>query len=299
MTKAFIYISKCIVSSLALFFATQTYSQASKIDEYNIIENKTKNVVGVYLTPDDSSIANEPNAEDILYGKRLLNETQRLLPNNVNSQMSCNSCHIVEGKAQYGAPYINSANSYPQFNPRAGRVVTLPERINGCFQRSMNGQPLDSESREMKSMLAYMQWLAKDVPTGHRVEITSTGSIDENLVPNPERGHELYQMHCASCHGTNGEGKRDHLNIMAFPPLWGDESFNIGAGMARTYKAAAFIKYNMPMSVSLTGAWGQGGVLTDQEAVDIAAFFTHQPRPDFAGKGQDWPDGKKPKDARY
>ena len=30
-----------------------------------------------------------------------------------------------------------------------------------------------------------------------------------------------------------------------------------------------------------------------------AAFVTHQPRPDFPGKENDWPKGGKPVDARY
>ena len=42
-----------------------------------------------------------------------------------------------------------------------------------------------------------------------------------------------------------------------------------------------------------------GAVLTDQEAYDVAAYFTQQPRPDFKGKKADWPNGGKPKDARY
>ena len=55
----------------------------------------------------------------------------------------------------------------------------------------------------------------------------------------------------------------------------------------------------MPMGVNTHGAWGEGDVLSDQDAVDVAEYFTHMPRPDFAGKEKDWPQGKKPKDARY
>jgi len=44
---------------------------------------------------------------------------------------------------------------------------------------------------------------------------------------------------------------------------------------------------------------GQGGSLSDQEAYDIAVYFIQQPRPDFPGKEQDWPQGGKPDDARY
>ena len=51
------------------------------------------------------------NAEQINYGKRLLNETRRLLPNNTGASMNCNSCHVQQGKPM-GAPYINTVNSF-------------------------------------------------------------------------------------------------------------------------------------------------------------------------------------------
>ena len=75
--------------------------------------------------------------------------------------MNCNSCHISQGKVPLGDPYINSFNTYPKVMPRAGKEVDLEGRINGCFQRSMNGVPLDREGPEMKAMIAYMEWLAK------------------------------------------------------------------------------------------------------------------------------------------
>lgn len=70
-----------------------------------------------------------------------------------------------------------------------------------------------------------------------------------SLAPDPQRGEEIYYAQCATCHGDNGEGIKDSRGDIVFPPLWGDESFNIGAGMARTYKAAAFVKYNIPMGI--------------------------------------------------
>lgn len=255
--------------------------------------------IGKYVLPQDTAILDEPNAEEIFYGKRLLNETKRLLPDNVGASMNCNSCHISQGKIPLGDPYINSYNFYPRVMPRAGKEVDLEMRINGCFQRSMNGKPLDREGPEMKAMIAYMKWLSQNLPKEHKVAIENAGKVDESLVPNPQRGAQIYQVQCASCHGDNGEGKFDTRGDVVFPPLWGDQSFNIGAGMARTYKAAAFIKYNMPMGIQTKGLWGHGGVLSDQDAVDVAEYFTHQPRPDFPGKVKDWPNGKKPKDARY
>lgn len=287
---------------------TTAFAASAPVTELNTIANspqrysvkdKHGNALPDYIMPDDQSILKETNAEQILYGKRLLNETNRLLPDYVQSQMACNSCHVAQGKVPLGAPFINTYNAFPQLNPRAGRVFTLADRINGCMQRSMNGRPLPEEGREMKAMIAYMKWLAQGLPDGAKVDIRNAGPIDTTLKPDPLRGAQVYRQYCASCHGDNGEGRRDFSGNMAFPPLWGDESFNIGAGMARTYKAAAFVKYNMPMGVNTNGLWGAGNVLTDQQAIDIAEYFTHQPRPDFAGKANDWPKGKKPKDARY
>ena len=255
--------------------------------------------IGKYVLPQDTEILNEPNADEIFYGKRLLNETKRLLPEHVGAEMNCNSCHISQGKIPLGDPYINSFNTYPRVMPRSESMVDLEARINGCFRRSMNGVPLDREGPEMKAMIAYMEWLSQKIPESQRVDIQNAGDVDTSLVADTDRGEKIYFAQCASCHGDNGEGKRDNLGHIVFPPLWGDESFNIGAGMARTYKAAAFVKYNMPMSVQTKGLWGHGGVLSDQDAVDVAEFFAHKPRPDFAGKVNDWPSGKKPKDARY
>ena len=255
--------------------------------------------IGSYVLPQDTSISKEPNADQIFYGKRLLNETKRLMPEHVGAAMNCNSCHIAQGKIPLGDPYINSFNTYPRVMPRSGKEVDLVGRINGCFTRSMNGKAVDRDSDEMKAMVAYMEWLAQSTPKNLKVAIENAGEVDTSLTPDPVRGEQIYQVQCATCHGANGEGIKDSRGDIVFPPLWGDESFNIGAGMARTYKAAAFVKYNMPMGIQTKGLWGHGNVLSDQDAVDVAHFFTHQPRPDFAGKVNDWPTGKKPKDARY
>ena len=142
----------------------------------------------------------------------------------------------------------------------------------------------------MTAILAYMQWLSREVPTGKSV--TGRGFLRMNNVPIPDpvRGAQIYAQKCAVCHGEEGQGTAPS-GENRYPPLWGPRSFNIGAGMARLNTAAAFIKTNMP--------FGQGGSLSDQEAYDVAAFFTRQPRPDFAGKTNDWPKGGKPLDARY
>ncbi len=277
-------------------YTEPTYRQGQPV--YGL-RDPDKKVVGEYRVPADTEIAEEPNADLILYGKRLHNETARLLPANVGASVNCSSCHLGQGKVSKGAHYFNAIAKYPQLMPRAGKEVDIEGRVNGCFQRSMNGKPLDRDSREMKAMVAYMAWLGQGMTPKQTVATPSEGPIDQSLVPNPDKGKAIYAAQCASCHGEQGQGTRDQFGDIIFPPLWGDESFNIGAGLARTYKAASFVYYNMPMGVNRNAPLGQGSVLTQQEAVDVAEYFTHMPRPDFAGKVNDWPNGKKPKDARY
>lgn len=296
--KHFMFLILLFVAALTGCDSSKPASATpSKFDMVSV-EDANKDI-GVYVLPQDTAILKEDNADEIFYGKRLLNETKRLLPEHVGASMNCNSCHISQGKVPLGDPYINSYNVYPRVMPRSGAEVDLEARINGCFQRSMNGKPLVRDSVEMKAMIAYMKWLGQNSPKDSRVKIRNAGKVDTSLVGNTKRGEKIYLAQCATCHGDNGQGIKDSRGDIVFPPLWGEESFNIGAGMARTYKAAAFIKYNMPMGIQVKGLWGHGGVLSDQDAVDVAEYFTHQPRPDFPAKVNDWPSGKKPKDARY
>ena len=154
------------------------------------------------------------------------------------------------------------------------RVHSLQERVNGCFQRSMNGTPLDLDSVEMNAFISYMTWLSQDMPIGVSPEGRGFVKVDNTLTPDPVKGKEIFAKTCSTCHGDNGEGQ------------YNDD----GAGMARTYKAAAFVKGKIP--------FGQGNTLTDQEAIDVASYFTHLPRPVKANKDKDWPKGGAPVDVR-
>ncbi len=97
------------------------------------LRDANKQVVGEFRVPADTEIAKEPNADLILYGKRLHNETARLLPANVGASVNCSSCHLGQGKVSKGAHYFNAIAKYPQLMPRAGKEVDIEGRINGCF----------------------------------------------------------------------------------------------------------------------------------------------------------------------
>lgn len=241
--------------------------------------------------PAESTIPAGPKGVAIREGKLLLTETHQRLPKNVGNKLNCTSCHLAAGTTANASPWVGIWGVFPEYRARSGKVISLQERVNDCFERSMNGKALAYNSVEMNNILAYMQWTSTGVPTGTVTKGRGFGPINQKLTANGERGKAVYAAKCASCHGVTGAGAKRPDGGVLFPAVWGKDSFNDGAGMARTFTAAAFVKHNMPL--------GQGGSMSDQEAVDVAEFFTHQPRPVYRYKAKDWPKGDKPKDARH
>lgn len=243
-----------------------------------------------FVLPAESTIPAGPSGEAIKLGQSLITDTRKLLPKNVGNGLNCSNCHLAAGTSPSAAPYVGLWGVFPEFRARGARINSLQERINDCFQRSMNGKALVFDSTEMNAILMYMKWLSTGVPVGSEVVGRGMGKVDQSLKADATHGKQIYAEKCVSCHAANGSGTKNPAGGYVFPPVWGDDSFNIGAGLARTYTAAAFIKHNMPL--------GQGNTLSDQDAIDVAEYMTHQPRPVYAAAKYDYAKGNKPKDAR-
>jgi thiosulfate dehydrogenase len=173
----------------------------------------------------------------------------------------------------------------------------LRDRINGCMQRSMNGRPLPRDSVEMIAMEAYINSLGAQfaVMGESRRESSEPGAfVEPDRAADPDAGRDVYEQNCQVCHGADGQGLRasaDPEDGYVFPPLWGPDSFNDGAGMHRVLTAARFIKARMP--------FGKPG-LTDDQAFDVAAYINSHPRPEMSNLEQDYPDRTdKPIDSPY
>src|SRR5262245_36314352 len=241
--------------------------------------------------PDEKAIPGGPIGGAIQYGKKVLTQTQTYAKAYVGNGLNCSSCHLDAGRRPYASPWVGLWGVFPEYRSRNGQVNALQDRVNDCFERSMNGKPLPYDSDEMRGILAYVWWLSKDVPTGVAVRGRGFARVSMSRPADPKRGKSVYASKCAICHGADGQGRDGPNGEYLFPALWGPKSFNIGAGMARLSNAAGFVKANMPV--------GQGNSLSDADALDVAAYFTRQPRPDFAAKSRDWPKGDKPSDAPY
>ncbi|MGP0093278.1 MAG: c-type cytochrome [Xanthobacteraceae bacterium] len=211
--------------------------------------------------------------------------------------LTCQNCHLQGGTKPYALPLVGVWGQFPQYRAREGEVGTLEERINGCMERSMNGRPLALDGREMKAFLAYIKWLSTGIPDGARIIGASMLSVKEpGRAADLGHGAQVYAQKCAACHGENGQGRRSEERAgYQFPPLWGPDSFNDGAGMARLLDAAAFAQRSMPVGTTFDAP-----VLTDEEAYDVAGYINSQPRPRKANLEKDFPDRlQKPVDAPY
>jgi len=190
---------------------------------------------------------------------------------------------LDDGRRQNGT-WVGVYARYPQYRARSATVETIEYRVNDCFRRSMNGAALAADGPEMRDIVAYLWFLSRDVPIAPARpsnRLAKWGS----LTPDTSAGARVFAASCAKCHGPDGQGSP------VAPPVWGPRSYNVGAGMSRVRTAAAFVRDNMPFD--------RPGSLTDQEAIDVAAYVNAHPRPDFPEKLHDWPNGDAPPDVAY
>lgn len=239
----------------------------------------------LFAPPSPDTIPGDLRGEQIRLGYKMVVDTQEYGKQYVGNALSCTNCHLDAGLNPNAASFVGISILYPQYRERAGRQMTLIDRINECFERSLNGKPLPQNSVKLTAILAYIEWLSKSTPPESAVPWRGIPRLTSTHQPDPLNGRKVYEKKCIFCHGSDGQG------TMAAPPIWGPRSYNIGAGMARVSVAAAFIKANMPR--------GWGWSVTDDEAFDVAAYINAQPRPDFPNKIHDWPKGGKPADAPY
>ncbi|MDH5563297.1 MAG: c-type cytochrome [Nitrospirota bacterium] len=231
------------------------------------------------------SIPSTPEGDRIRLGHNLIVTTQAYAKTFVGNALTCTNCHLDAGRKVGAGTYVGVIYAYPRYKARVAREISLEERINECFERSMNGKPLPEGSQEMTAIHAYMSWLSQEVSPSADLFWLGFPTLPLKERPDQHNGERLFQGTCATCHGADGHG------TSVAPPLWGPQSFNIGSGLARVSKAAAFIKANMPIT--------QPGILNESDAYDVAAFMNSHSRPDYAQKALDYPRGGKPADSPY
>lgn len=280
-----------MVGSLTLLYCFNFFSKDS-ISPYDI---KLSPVTSQY---DIALLDNSAENKIIKQGHELFIKTPKYIgPDNGNSnkaysgnRLACNNCHLQSGTKPYSAPLIGIINRFPQFRGRENKIGTIEERINGCMERSLNGRTMPPNAEEMKAIVAYLTWLSRVSPEDGKVPGQGFVKIEiPKRAVNLENGKQIFELNCMVCHGKNGQGiKASNSYTYQFPPLWGNDSYNNGAGMTRVITAAQFIKANMPF-----GTTYDAPVLSDEEAYDVAGYINQQKRPSKPNSEYDFPDLKR------
>lgn len=224
-----------------------------------------------YLPQAEDTIPDNEFGAMVRFGRDVFTDTQTHAGKYVGNGLNCVNCHLDAGRLANSAPLWAAWVKYPTYRGKNKMVNTMQERFQGCFKYSMNGKAPAANSKELKGLMSYSFWLAQGAPTG--VDLPGRGYpklAKPEKKPNFKRGKQVFAENCALCHGDNGEGTRQNTSYV-FPPLWGKDSFNWGAGMHRINTAAAFIRANMPL--------GKGGSLSNQQAWDVAYYVNSHERP--------------------
>ncbi|MFI4850392.1 MAG: c-type cytochrome [Gimesia chilikensis] len=189
----------------------------------------------------------------------------------IGNKLNCTSCHLENGTNPQAASFLGVASAYPAWSPREKRVITLEDRVLNCFMRSQNGIRPPLGSKVSVAITAYITWLSSgsEIKMNHQKPLgprhVQPLSLQAELAEE-RRGAKLYAARCADCHDASGAGKSEG------PPVWGKDSYNDGAGLSRNDKLAAWLKVAMPPGET---------DLTEQDALDIAAYVNSHSRPHF------------------
>ncbi len=261
----------------------------ANIEKQSIEPEKPKS--NFWIPPSESTLDGNPAKDHILYGRDLIVNTAlffgpkgKVNANSTNG-MNCQNCHLDAGTRVFGNNYSAVASTYPKYRARSGASENIYKRVNDCFERSLNGKALDTNSKEMQAITSYIKWLGKDVEKGKKPD--GSGLKDIAMLDRacePLKGKAIYIEKCQVCHSKNGDGQLNPATgAFLYPPLWGPKSYNVGAGLYRISNFAKYVKYNMPL-----GSTHENSQLSDEEAWDIAAFVNSQEHPKKDMK-QDWP----------
>lgn len=228
-------------------------------------------VRAAFTPPDPDSIPEGAFGDAVRLGRDIFTDTQTHARAYVGNGLNCVNCHLDAGRKPDSSPLWAAYGMFPMYREKNDRINTYEDRLAGCFRFSMNGKAPPYGSKELVALMSYSAWLAQGAPLG--VELPGRGYprlAKPAQEPDIARGKAVYVANCALCHGADGAGTQVDGRY-AFPPLWGPDSFNGGAGMSRIENASGFIKANMPL--------GQGNTLSDQEAWDVARYMNSHERP--------------------
>ena len=176
---------------------------------------------------------------------------------------NCAVCHGPEGQGRVGATL---AKDFPSIRPDLAIETTIANGVAGSVMPAWgqaNGGPLSEE--EVGALVFYiLSWqtggppVIAPTPTANpRPAMTAPPEVSGD----PNQGALLYDLNCAVCHGTNGEGRVGATLAKDWPSIRPD--LQVKATISRGVAGS-------PMP-----AWSQenGGPLVEADIDNLVAFI--------------------------
>lgn len=277
------FILSLIITILLVIISEMVFRA---VQRKQALQQKEKTV----MLPDIRSLNSSPENDLIKYGHELIVHTALYFGphgriSTLSNGLNCQNCHLDAGTRLYSNNFYSVATTYPRFRDRSGTVETINKRIWDCFHRSLVGNAVDTNTREIKAMAAYISWTGKSISSIRNIEGVANEEIPFiTRAADPAKGSVIYTTRCKSCHGTDGQGiiSSDSISYR-YPPLWGNHSYAVSAGMYRLSRLASYVRNNMP-----PGASYKHPELINEDAWDVAAYLNSHPHPNIIF-ASDWP----------
>lgn len=159
-------------------------------------DDKQPPLDALFSHPSPESIPGGQRGEQIRLGYEIVVHTQDYAAPYVGNALTCANCHLDGGLDPNSAPFVGLSRVYPEMSRRAGRVLTLADRINECVERGLNGKPIPQDSHKLRAVVAYIDWLSKDVPEGSRMAWRGIPHQVDEAAGCRERGEGLHDPLC-------------------------------------------------------------------------------------------------------
>ena len=181
----------------------------------------------------------------VLYGRKLFNETYSVIGPEVadrnmrysGNNLSCQSAISTVARSDRTA-CDRRVRRIPHLHGARGRSADLGRAHPGLHgaqherARASPGRQGDESVPRLHPVRQHRIFRSASRPKARIAADRIAGPRGRS-----ERGAQVYQANCASCHQADGQGQRNGVAGDAkgyrYPPLWGPDSFNNGAGMHR------------------------------------------------------------------
>ena len=155
---------KAILSVLAISFAGAAFTAPASANELPDRQTELpavkKQADTDYLKPRSlDTLPDNEFGDMVKLGYSLFVDSQQMRGEFVGNEQNCVNCHMQAGQKANAAPLWAAYSSYPAYRKKNDKVNSYAERIQGCFNYSMNGKPPAYDSPEIKALSAYSYWL--------------------------------------------------------------------------------------------------------------------------------------------